>query len=61
MRIPRLRLALTLLVVLQAAPAPAVEPHPFSIHDMLAMKRIADPRVSPDGRSVAFTVRVTDM
>lgn len=28
---------------------------------MLAMKRIADPRVSPDGRSVAFTVRVTDM
>jgi dipeptidyl aminopeptidase/acylaminoacyl peptidase len=28
---------------------------------MLAMKRIGDPRVSPDGRSVAFTVRVTDM
>src|SRR5512140_4025259 len=63
MRTSRLRLALALLVLLLAAPVPAraVEQHPFSIHDMLAMKRVADPRVSPDGRSVAFTVRVTDM
>src|SRR5215203_51165 len=35
--------------------------HPFSVHDMLAMDRISDPRISPDGKSVAFTVRVTDV
>src|SRR5262245_37285486 len=35
--------------------------HPFSVHDMLAMDRISDPRVSPDGTKVVFTVRVTDL
>ncbi len=35
--------------------------HPFSIHDMLAMDRISDPRVSPDGRLVSFTVSVADL
>jgi len=34
--------------------------HAFSIHDMLAMDRISDPQVSPDGTQVAFNVRVTD-
>ncbi len=37
------------------------EPHPFSVHDMLAMDRISDPHVSPDGKWVAFSVRVTDL
>ena len=27
--------------------------HPFSVHDMLAMQRVSDPRVSPDGTLVA--------
>ena len=40
--------------------APA-RPHPLSVMDMLAMDRISDPRVSPDGTQVAFTVRVTDL
>jgi dipeptidyl aminopeptidase/acylaminoacyl peptidase len=35
--------------------------HPFSVHDMLAMQRVSDPRVSPDGRSVIFTLRTTDL
>ena len=26
--------------------------HPFSVHDMLAMDRISDPKVSPDGKRV---------
>ena len=39
----------------------AAETHPFSVHDMVAMDRISDPRVSPDGRLVAFVVRVTDL
>src|SRR6266851_5664696 len=44
-----------------AGPVLAADTHPFSVHDMLAMDRISDPRVSPDGQSVAFTVRVTDL
>src|SRR5262245_33390288 len=36
-------------------------PHPFSVEDMLAMDRISDPQVSPDGKRVLFNVRVTDL
>jgi dipeptidyl aminopeptidase/acylaminoacyl peptidase len=35
--------------------------HPFSIHDMLAMNRISYYHVSPDGKKIVFTVRVTDL
>lgn len=35
--------------------------HPFSVHDMLAMDRIGDPQVSPDGRRVVFVLRETDL
>jgi len=35
--------------------------HPFSIHDMLAMDRISDPQVSPDGKLIAFVLRKTDL
>ncbi len=35
--------------------------HPFSIHDMLAMKRISDPQASPDGKTIVFVVRTTDL
>ena len=39
----------------------AAQTHPFSVHDMLAMERISDPHVSPNGRHVAFVVRTTDL
>lgn len=35
--------------------------HPFSVHDMLAMDRIQDQRVSPDGTRVAFALSRTDL
>ena len=35
--------------------------HPFSIHDMLAMDRLSDPQVSPDGKLIVFTLRKTDL
>jgi len=44
-----------------SAPARSAEPHPFSVHDMLAMERISEPAASADGRRVAFTVRTTDL
>ena len=39
----------------------AEETHPFSIHDMLAMDRISDPQVSPDGNWIVFNLRTTDL
>lgn len=35
--------------------------HPFSVHDMLAMDRISDVQLSPDGKLAAFVVRETDL
>ena len=35
--------------------------HPFSVHDMLAMDRISEPQVSPDGRWIIFVLRKTDL
>jgi dipeptidyl aminopeptidase/acylaminoacyl peptidase len=34
---------------------------PFSVHDMLAMDRISDPRVSPDSKWIVFVLRKTDL
>lgn len=52
----RLSLSLALLV----SPLAGQDTHPFSVHDMLAMERISDPRSAPDGRWVVYTVRTTD-
>ncbi|MBN2345259.1 MAG: S9 family peptidase [Candidatus Aminicenantes bacterium] len=53
---------LTFLAAWAATPAPAeAESHPFSVHDMLAMDRISEPAVSPDGRWIVFTLRATDI
>jgi dipeptidyl aminopeptidase/acylaminoacyl peptidase len=54
-------LPLSIAVALCAGPAAGSTSHPFSVHDMLAMQRISEPRVSPDGKRVVFTVRSTDM
>jgi dipeptidyl aminopeptidase/acylaminoacyl peptidase len=53
-----------LLMVLTAAVFAASEggeTHPFSIDDMLAMDRISDIQVSPDGSWILFNRRVTDL
>ena len=47
-------LALLLASTMIGTVAPARETHPFSVDDMLAMDRISDPQVSPDGTKVAF-------
>ncbi len=39
----------------------AAQTHPFAIHDMLAMDRISDPRVSPNGKRIVFVRRTTDL
>jgi dipeptidyl aminopeptidase/acylaminoacyl peptidase len=40
---------------------PPAETHPFSVHDMLAIDRISDSQVSPDGKWIVFNVRTTDL
>ena len=37
------------------------EPHPFSVHDLVAMDRISSVTVSPDGMHIAFVLRTADM
>ena len=55
-------LALAALAAIVAlSPGFAGQMHPFSVHDMLAMDRISDPRVSPDGQRVVFVLRTTDL
>src|SRR2546423_11876875 len=33
---------------------------PFSINDVINMKRVGDPQISPDGRTIAYTIGVAD-
>ena len=44
----------------EQAIAPAGE-HPFSVRDLLALDRVGDPQVSPDGTQILFTLRKTDL
>jgi len=36
-------------------------PHPFTVHDLLAMDRVSGQTVSPDGNRIVFTLRKTDL
>jgi len=62
-RIPIVVLSLALLTGVQAGASTqaAEKTHPLTIHDMLAMDRISDSRVSPDGKTIVFNVRETDL
>ncbi len=52
----RLPLAAALLAVAALAQAA-----PFTATDLVTMKRVSDPRISPDGKQVAYTLRTTDL
>jgi dipeptidyl aminopeptidase/acylaminoacyl peptidase len=60
-RPPSLAVLLVSLVCAALAAPAAADPHPFTVHDLLAMERLSDHQVSPDGRRVAFVVRTTDL
>ncbi len=60
----RLKYSFLLLLFVSAGSSVAAglnQTHPFSIHDMLAMDRLSDPQVSPDGKWIAFVLRKTDL
>src|ERR1700722_14707991 len=50
------RLFLSLLVLAFTLPAIAQSKHPFTFDDMMKLKRVGEPVVSPDGKWVIFTV-----
>jgi dipeptidyl aminopeptidase/acylaminoacyl peptidase len=50
------RLLLSLLVLGFTIPAVAQAKHPFTFEDMMKLKRVGDPQVSPDGKWVIFSV-----
>ena len=45
---------------LVAAGSVFAEPRGFKVDDLVNLDRVADPRLSPDGRQVAFQLRETD-
>ncbi len=53
-------LALAALALL-AATTSVADPRPFTPDDLVRLKRLSEPQVSPDGRFVAFTLRETDI
>jgi dipeptidyl aminopeptidase/acylaminoacyl peptidase len=55
------RLFLSLLVFAFAISAVAQAKHPFTFEDMMKLKRVGDPQVSPDGKWVIFSVVDVDL
>ncbi len=43
-----------------AAPSPAVRPRPFSPEDVIRIRDVREPQISPDGGWVAYTVSTSD-
>ncbi|HYL72250.1 MAG TPA: S9 family peptidase, partial [Candidatus Dormibacteraeota bacterium] len=54
-------LTCTLLALTAAAHAADAAGVPFTVEDLVRLKRVSDPQVSPDGRQVAYVQRETDM
>ncbi len=53
-------MTLSLLAALALTAAPA-SPRPYTVQDQVTMRRLSEPRVSPDGQRIAFVLRTTDM
>jgi dipeptidyl aminopeptidase/acylaminoacyl peptidase len=55
------RLLLSILVLAFAVSAVAQAKHPFTFEDMMKLKRVGEPEVSPDGKWVIFSVVDVDL
>ena len=56
-------LALLTILVMSLSAAAAKEQQPartFTIDDLLKIRRVSDPQLSPDGRWIAYTIADTD-
>src|ERR1035438_7725488 len=55
------RLFLSFLVLTLTLPALAQAKHPFTFDDMMKLKRVGEPVISPDGKWVIFSVVDVDL
>jgi dipeptidyl aminopeptidase/acylaminoacyl peptidase len=55
------RVVLVLAVVLSSGLSQAAEMHPFSVRDLVAMDRVSNLQVSPDGEYAAFEISAVDL
>lgn len=53
--------AIVRVLALMVFATPAFAGHPFHVEDMQKLSRVAGPKVSPDGKWVAFTVKRSDV
>ena len=44
-----------------AATGLQAEPRGFNVHDLVALERVADPQLAPEGSTVVYTLRQTDL
>ncbi len=51
----------SLAVFVSALPLVAQSKHPFTFEDMMALKRVEEPEVSPDGKWVLFAAVDVDL
>jgi dipeptidyl aminopeptidase/acylaminoacyl peptidase len=49
-----------LVITLMVTPVFAAN-HPFNVNDLVTMKRISEPQISPDGKQIVFVIRKTDL
>src|SRR5256885_8142050 len=54
------RIAFLALLISSALPS-AAQKHPFTFEDMMALKRVEEPEVSPDGKWVLFAAVDVDL
>src|ERR1700676_2890178 len=55
------RFFLSLLILACTLPAFAQSKHPFTFEDMMKLKRVGEPEISPDGKWVIFSVVDVDL
>jgi dipeptidyl aminopeptidase/acylaminoacyl peptidase len=52
---------LAVIVALTMVSAAGAATRPYNVHDLVAMERLSDPQVSPDGTRVAFVITTMDL
>ena len=57
----RLAAAFAVFTALMQGPLTAASKAPFTFEEMMKLGRIGEPQLSPDGLTVAFTVRTVEM
>jgi dipeptidyl aminopeptidase/acylaminoacyl peptidase len=54
-------LGLFLVALTSRPPALAADKRPMTVEDLFRFRRVADPQISPDGKSVAYTLTTVDL